>query len=56
MRDAELVVEVEQVLLHRGLGHDQFRGDLLDGPRLSDHVVAQQGPAERNEHVRLSPG
>ena len=56
LRDPELVVEVQQVLLHRRLGDDELRRDLLHRRRLSDHVVGQQRPAECDEDVRLSPG
>src|SRR4051794_30017733 len=52
----ELVVEAEEVLLHRGLGDDELLSDLADRRRLGEEVGGQDRPAQRNEHVALATG
>ena len=54
--DAELVVQVGQVLLDRGLGDHQVVGDRPRGRRLGEHVARDQRPAQGDEHVALARG
>ena len=53
-RDAELVVQVGEVLLDGGLGDDELVGDRSRGRRLGEHVARQQRAAEGDEHVALA--
>ena len=53
-RDAELVVQVCQVLLDGGLGDDELVGDRSRGRRLGEHVAREQRTAEGDEHVALA--
>ena len=53
-RDPELVVQVGEVLLHRGLGDHELVGDRARRRRLGEHVAGEQRAAERDEHVALA--
>ena len=53
-RDAELVEQVGEVLLDRGLGDHEFLGDRPRGRGLGEHVAREQRTAERDEHVALA--
>jgi hypothetical protein len=52
--DPELVVEVQQVLLDRGLRDDERCGDLADGGWFLEDVAVQRRAAARREHVPLA--
>ena len=54
--DAELVVQVRQVLLDRGLRDDELLGDRARRRRLGEHVAGQQRAAQRQEDVALARG
>ena len=53
-RDAELVVQVREVLLDGGLGDDELVGDRARGRGLGEHVAREQRAAEGDEHVALA--
>jgi hypothetical protein len=52
--DSELVVEMQQMLLHRRLRHDQLSGHRLHRGRLRDDVLAEQRSAQGAEDVALA--
>src|SRR5215208_1255851 len=52
----ELVVQVRQMLLDRGLRDDELLGDRLRRRRLGEHVAVQQRTAQRQEDVPLARG
>ncbi len=54
--DAELLVQPEQVLFDRRLGHDQVPGDLPGRRRGHERIVGQRGAAQRGQHVEFPPG
>ena len=52
--DVELPVQARQVLLDRGLGDDELRGDRPDRRRLGERIAGQQRAAQGEEHVALA--
>jgi len=53
-RHPELHVEPEQVLLDRGLGHDQVARDLLRRGGRDERVVRERGTAQRYQLVEFA--
>jgi hypothetical protein len=50
----ELHVEPEQVLLDRGLGHDQVARDLLRRGRRDERLIGERRPTQRYQYVELA--
>src|SRR5262245_11099363 len=53
--DSELVVEMQEMLLHRGVRYDQLSGHLLHRGRLRDDVFAEQRSAKGSQDIAFAP-
>jgi hypothetical protein len=51
----ELLVEPEQVLLDRRLGHHQIDGDLAGRRGQHERLVGQRWFAQGGQHIQLAP-
>src|SRR5262249_37433595 len=54
LRQPELLLELQEVLLDRRLRDAELLGDLADRRRLGERLRVEQRPAQRDEHVAFA--